>query len=93
MSTVKRAIGHILLGSGVTIALSQPFALANDYTADLPEIPGFGFTAGTAVGSASLSTFTSVSIPDTILDDQQYEVRLGRYGGLAPIIQTADSKE
>ena len=90
MFGVKRATGYTLLGGGVLIVLSQPFALANDYVADLPEVPGFGFTTGTAVGSASLSAFTSLSIPDTILDDQQYEVRLERYGGLTPIMRTAD---
>jgi hypothetical protein len=89
MITVKRAIGYTLLGSGVSIVLSQPLVLANDYTADLPEVPGLGFTAGAAVGSASLSTFTSVSISDTILDDRQYEVRLERHGGPIPSSRTA----
>lgn len=73
--------------------VSQPFALANDYTADLAEVPGFGFTAGSAVGSASLSAFASISIPDTVLDDQQYEVRLERYGDLVPIVRISDSQK
>jgi hypothetical protein len=85
----KKTLGYTLLGTGVAVLVTQPFALADDPTAEPIEVPGFSFSgAATATGTASLSNSSamSVTVPDTVLD-QEYEGRFERFGGIK-IIRT-----
>jgi hypothetical protein len=84
-------IGYVLLGTGAAILAYQPAALAADINAKLIDVPGFSFNA-TATGTASLSNSAIVRVPDTILEDKEYEGRLERFGGIH-IIRTRFDRE
>jgi hypothetical protein len=82
MSLPKKAVAYTLLGTALTITTADAAALADDYTAPLHEFAGI--TAATAVGTGSVvdRATMSVRVPDTILDDQEYEAR---YSGMQSI--------
>ena len=86
----KKALGYTLLGTGAAILVYQPFAFADVPLAESLDVPGLSFTAGTAVGTASLSNSSamSFSVPDTILD-QEYEVRFDRFESAYTVVRSS----
>ena len=86
MSTFTRVSAGGLATLAITISVGQALAFAHDYTEDWRELPPpvpFA-TNATAVGTASLSTstYTSHSMPETVLEDREYVGRLERFAGI-----------